>query len=211
MREGDDECQQRAAEDDGDALPFLTVLHAAPCISPVMYEPSSSGVAVAGSSIAVILPSKITAIRSDRPISSSRSAEINRTPTPLSRAAGARPRSRPARRRRHHGSDARRAARGSRSTARGRRRASAGCRPTAQRRARRCPGVRTPNRSMTLGAVAPRAGGGDERPRWRAPGFVSAEHRVLPQRRLEQQAFAMAVERDVRDPELAAIVNARDG
>ena len=55
----------------------MLVLHAAPCASraPVMYEPSSAGVTVAGSSVATMRPRRNTTSVSDSPISSSRSAE----------------------------------------------------------------------------------------------------------------------------------------
>ena len=55
--------------------------------APVMYEPSSSGVTVAGSTLATSAPRRITQSVSDRPISSSRSAEMRRTARPLWRAS----------------------------------------------------------------------------------------------------------------------------
>ena len=51
-----------------------------------MAEPSSCGVTVAGSNAPTISPRKITWIESDKPISSSRSAEISSTARPSCRA-----------------------------------------------------------------------------------------------------------------------------
>ena len=61
------------------------LMHASP--APVMAEPSSCGVTAAGSTSATNRPRRITFSESDRPISSSRSAEISRTARPARRAA----------------------------------------------------------------------------------------------------------------------------
>ena len=54
--------------------------------APVIAAPSSSGVTVAGSAVATRRPRRITAMESDSPISSSRSALIRRTASPAARA-----------------------------------------------------------------------------------------------------------------------------
>ena len=55
--------------------------------APVIAEPSCSGVTSSGSKVPTSWPRRMTSIRSDRPISSSRSAEISSTASPLRRAA----------------------------------------------------------------------------------------------------------------------------
>ena len=55
--------------------------------SPVIYDPSCSGVASVGSSCLTSFPSYITYNLSESPRSSSQSAEISKTPRPISLAS----------------------------------------------------------------------------------------------------------------------------
>ncbi len=58
-----------------DARQIRSNISELPPFAPVMYDPSSAGVTVFGSTSATISPRNITSSRSDRPISSSRSAD----------------------------------------------------------------------------------------------------------------------------------------
>src|SRR5262249_6589761 len=83
-RNGQDAGHDRCGQGVEDAGPHA----ASPAVSwaPVMYEPSSAGVTVAGSRVATTRPPYMTRRVSDKPISSSRSADTRTTASPLRRA-----------------------------------------------------------------------------------------------------------------------------
>ena len=181
--------------------------------APVMAEPSSSGVTVRGSAVrdqppaqdhldGVGQPDQLVQVGRDQQHGQARP----RGP------CAARPRSRPARRRRRRGSGARPCS-------------STGSplisRPTmsfcwlppdrADGDARRCPGCGRRTRA-TIRSVSARAPPRSiQRPRdVRRPGLV-AEDPVLPERRLQQQTLAVPVLGDVADPGLAPVPGGQPG
>ena len=173
-------------------------------------EPSSSGVTSPGSSVGDQPAAQDHRSVSDRPISSSRSAEISRTASPSRAGLLEQVPDRGLRADVHAagrvGRDQQpRVARSSR----GRRSASAGCRRRARRRATSMPGVRTSySRDDALGVGAGAVAVDAEPLAFGGCGLV-AEDAVLPQRRLEQQALPVAVLGDVADAGLAALRRVR--
>ena len=138
---------------------------------------------------------------SDRPISSSRSAEISSTASPSRRArrgcgprsAAWAPTSTPA-----GGVRGDEHARARRSSP-GRRSASAGCRRTARAASTSMPGVRTSYSSTIRWVSLARAGPVDQGALGVGRLGLVAEDAVLPERRLEQQAVPVPVLGDVAD------------
>ena len=176
-----------------------------------MYEPSSAGVTVVGSSLATRRPRSITSSVSDNPISSSRSAETSSTARPAARAsrswsqmAAWAPTSTPR---------VGWAAMSTIGSAIISRPTISFCwlPPDSARAATSVPGrADVELLDDLLGALARRRPV-DPGPRHEGRLRLVAEHHVLPERRVEHQPVAVAVLGDVAEPVLAAVAGAELG
>ena len=167
-------------------------------------SPARSGVAVRGSSSPTSRPRKITRRVSDRPISSSRSAEIEQHGQPAARASRSGPRWRPGHRRRRRGWDGRRSA-ASGSPISSRPMISFCWLPPDRARGQHVDAGRShvvlahDPLGVRAGAARGRSSGPRDVGRWVWWPSIS----VLPERGVQQQALAVPVLGDVADPGLA--------